>query len=75
MLINQLQTQKFQKDKTVLTVNTTSQVNSTVPSLMHQFVQSIGAPSGKATKKMIVENILDFWAMLILFAVLLPVRY
>jgi hypothetical protein len=42
---------KFLKDRTVRTVNTTSQVNYIAPSLMHQLEQSIGVPNGKQWNK------------------------
>jgi hypothetical protein len=46
----------FQQIKTVLTVATTNQVNYIAPSLMRQFVLSIGAPSGLQQKKIKIPN-------------------
>jgi hypothetical protein len=40
----------FLQDKTAVTVNIISQVNYIAPSLMHQFVQYSGVPSGKVWK-------------------------
>jgi hypothetical protein len=51
MHISQPLTQMFLQDKIVLTANTTSQANSIAQSLMHQFVQSTGVPSGNLLKK------------------------